>query len=687
MLKLSEPELRQLAMDTNSSSELLKFLATHFHDSPSIGVSIISNKNITLEILKILQGKSDDRESMEFDGAFSHEEVIEAGYRDAEESYDSSILDSIVEDEEDMTIEIEMGDDDLSLETEPPGGPQKDFSEPSSVLPEHSGGGEEIVFDRYDMSSPDDESLSTDRREELILDDDSDMIRDDLHTSHTDDIVIDEDLIDERDQFSQTVDYIEERFDDVFDFVPTSGDDSEVKAPKDDFNIVLERGPFDTLLTPEHKVQREAVRPTVSDGDAEVTLATDKFVTRIPKQRYYYKASLLELLTPVIKISIPIIIVLLIFLVYWISVPREPLSVESFENGINRNLIDGKILGFNSKLPNPLPGDATISSWNSLDVSEETEVASGKLRGEMDSFLTTYEVEIEIEDLKTRIEGGKRELNSTENRQVEVADTIEALNTKIASLEEIVVNENLNERDIEDKRQEELGAFEGEFAELEERHLVLEEEIADVKRRIAAYDGPIGEDESPGHVANKIELEALTKELGEVAPQYNRYKGEYQGIVDVINRKYDTMRDNVKALKKSKDMLQTLQKEQLKNVAYIENIYSQIESNTKDLAALEKSPERGPKLKGAALSNFLVFNYFLVEKMTTREEEVSSFARYAIYKRVANIDVTYELSDGEKRAATYAFTFMRMETFNKILVFTWNFDSTTWVLTGIASAK
>jgi len=688
ILKLSEPDLRQLAADAKSSAELLKFLATHFHESPSIGVSIISNKNITLEILKILQGKGDDVKSMDLDDTISHEEVIEAGYRDVEESYDSSILNSIIEDEDEMTIEIEMGDDgDILLETEPPGRPERDLSEPSSSPPKFAGSEEEIVFEKYDSNGFSDGSETADRLEKTIQDDDVRVTPDEFQTHQGDDIVFEEDRSDERDRFSETLDHVEKKFDDVFDFVPVSGGGGEAEAPKNDMNIVLESRMFDTPLSAsDRSAHRKAFEPTVSDGDAEVTLATDKFVTRIPKQRYYYKAGLMEILTPVIKVSLPVIIVLIIFLIYWISVPTEPLTVEPFESGVNRNLIDGKILGFNSKLPNPMPEGAAILSWQYLDAAEEAEFTSGRLRGEMESFLTTYDVEIRIEELKTRIEGGKRELNSTTNRQSEIADRIESLNAEIASLEELLVDESLNEHDIEDERQAELTAFKGDFSELEERYLVLEEEIADVRRRIAAYDGPIGEDESPGHVANKLEFETLTRELEKIAPQYNRYKDEYQGIIEGINRKYDTLLYNVQTLKKLRSELISLQKEQLKNIGYIETIRSQIESYNEELEALENSQERGPALKGVNLSNFLVFNYFLVEKMTSHDEEVPSFERYTIYKRIVSIDITHALPDGEQETSTYVFTFMRMETFNKILVFSWNYDSTTWVLTGIADA-
>ena len=686
ILKLSEPDLRQLAMDNNSSAELLMFLATHFHDSPSIGVSIIGNKNITLDILKILQGKDDDVGSMELNDAVSHEELIEAGYRDVEESYDSSMLDSMVVDEDEMFIEIEMGDDEVGPETGRPDRSREGQSTSPSISLDSGGTDEEIVFERHDAGALGGGSATADRQTGRSRADDATPVDDEIPIEE-DDITIDEGLISEKDQFSETVDHIERRFDDVFDFDSITGAEGEGGSLKDDLNIVPEPQSIENVISSAKKGRRETAAPTIRDGDAEVTLATEKFVTRIPKQRYYYKAGLMEVLAPVVKIAIPIVVVLIIFAVYWISVPKEPPTVEDFEAGVNRNLINGKTFGFNSKLPIPLPDDSTILSWKYLNASEETEIVSGKLRGEMESFITTYEVEIGIEELKASIEANKRELNNRTNRQNEVAKNIETLNTEIAALEEVISNDNLNEQDIEDERQAELTAFKGEFAELEDRYLQLEEDIVDVKRRLAVYDGPIGEDESPGHVANKIEFETLSKELEKITPEYNEYKADYQNIVNGINRKYDILLDNIETLKESKNTLRSFKQEQLKNTAYIENSKTQIDSLSKELKTLEKSPERGPALKGANLSNFLMLNYFLVEKMTSQDEEVSSFLRYTIYKRVANVEVTNEFTEGEKEISTYAFTFMRMETYNKVLFFKWNFDSTTWVLTGIINTK
>jgi hypothetical protein len=682
ILKLSEPDLKILATDTNSSSDLLMFLATHFHDYPSIGVAIIGNKNITLDILKVLQGKDDDIESMRLDDADSHEALIEAGYRDAEESYDSSMLNSMIEEDEEMSVEIELGDEPAAFETN-----AVDQQGSSSVPIDSQKADEGAAFERHDENRPGGGSQQIDGRtddtgmshNDILIDDDSGF----------DDDLIDDDMIDEKDEFSDTVDHIEKKFDDVFDFVPITGGEEEVQALKDELNI--SRDPVSIPEPPSidsmRGARRKAEAPKIHDGDAEVTLATEKFVTRIPKQRYYYKAGILELLAPVIKISIPIIVVLLIFAIYFFSVPKEPLSVEQFENGVTRNLVDGKVLGFDSKLATPFPANYALSSWDQVGASDETKVSSGNLQRDMMSFLSTFEVEIEIEEMKKKIEESRSELNETGMRQLEISGEIETLTVEIAELEEIITNENLNTQDIEDKRQAELDAVKEEYSALEEEYLQLEEEIADVKRRIAAYDGPIGADESPGHVANKNDLERLNREYRKIAPEYTKYKNSYQSILDEINKRYDKQDESVDLLKKANDRLRFLEQEQVRNAAMIETSNNQIRSLSKDLTALENSPERGAKLKGASLSKFLVFNYYLVEKLSSHFDEISPLVRYEILKKSADVEITLTSPDGEELTETYVFTFMRMETFNRVLFFTWQYDSTTWVLTGIAGKK
>jgi len=683
ILKLSEPELKILAMDTNSSSDLLMFLATHFHDYPSIGVSIIGNKNITLDVLKVLQGKEDDIDSMHLDDADSHEALIEAGYRDAEESYDSSMLNSMVEDDDDMSVEIELGDGPIEFETNAVG-----QQESPSAPVDTRGADEEEVFERHDESRLSDESPRIDDRTEYTGMSNDDIPIEDDDIAFDEDLV-DDDLIDEKDDFTDTVDHIEKKFDDVFDFVPITGGEEEVRSLKEEFSIPNDSGavpeppPIDSIKG----VRRKTEPPKIHDGDAEVTLATDKFVTRIPKQRYYYKAGIMEILAPVIKISIPIIIVLFIFVIYFVSVPKEPLSIEQFENGVTRNLVDGKVLGFDSKLTNPFPAHFTLVSWNQVDTSNESKVSSGNLQRDMASFLTTFELEIKIEELKKKITDSKRELNETGLRQLEISEEMETLTEEIAALEEIITNENLNSLDIEDRRQAELEAVEDEYTALENEYYELEEEMAEVKKRIAAYDGPIGDDESPGHVANKNELERLEREYRKIAPEYAEYKRDYQNIVDEIDEKYDKQDESIDLLRKTRERLLFLEKEQVRNSALIETTNNQLRTDTKDLEALENSSERGNKLKGANLSKFLVFNYYLEEKLSSHEDEIPSILRYEILQRSADVEVTLTSPEGEEMSSTYVFTFMRMETFNRVLFFTWQYDSTTWVLTGIAEKK
>ena len=100
ILRLQENELSKIASDDATHSSLLLLLAKHFHDSPAVGISIISNKNTTEKILFYLQGRGDEID----DGS------DEGGDIQGETEDDIEISDE-VEIEISDEVEIEIGEE------------------------------------------------------------------------------------------------------------------------------------------------------------------------------------------------------------------------------------------------------------------------------------------------------------------------------------------------------------------------------------------------------------------------------------------------------------------------------------------------------------------------------------------------------------------------------------------------
>lgn len=672
ILRLKEEIIVKIASDESTHPDLLLFLAKKFHSSPAIGVSIISSKNITEETLWFLQGKGDES------GKISKARDIDKVVSPPEVTADA------VGDEKEVSKKSPDDDYEVTIEFEDTETGKEDF-----------GGSETYSEDDMEV---------TIELEEIEKGDKGDI------ELSTDDGILETEGVtsDEKDVFSSTVDEIEEKFSEVFDVEPTAikdegketsldfGEplkyepDSEYISPPDsDIDTEIIPDVFPDIKGPSRETKKSLEGEVIVDHDRkEVSVATERFVTRLPLGRYFYKVSPWELVEPIVKIAIPVLTVIIILFVLWLSIPRAPSFVEDFESGINRVFVGIKTAGLNSKIDNPFPRDLTISTWDMVKVSEDAEVASGRLKKDMKTFRETHSRELSIDELKKDIKGTEKEILQNNNRIKEIDDSLLVLNQEKDKDLALLSNERLTSNTIEMMYQKEISDFEREFRKIENRVKQIEVDLFDVKGRIAEFEALYGSERtSPGHEANKIELEELTEEYNEIKPEYDELRANYERIKTDTRNKYLNMLNATDNLKEVEKEIKTLNAERARLVFGNEFLNEEVKNYKIDLAKLEKSGSKTSNLKGNNLFIFLVMSHYIVEDDLKKDEDISFLKKYTVLKRNTTLDIKFSGKDKDEVKGEYKATFMRMEIAKNILFFQWDTETTTWVLTSISEVK
>ena len=104
------------------------------------------------------------------------------------------------------------------------------------------------------------------------------------------------------------------------------------------------------------------------------------------------------------------------------------------------------------------------------------------------------------------------------------------------------------------------------------------------------------------------------------------------------------------------------------------------------MKTLEAERSKRPKLTGENLIMFLVLSHYMHEKNVRDIKGIPALERYKIYKTVSTVNIGTTVK-GKEVEKGYTLTFMRLETEESVILFSWGKDSTTWVLTSITAAK
>jgi hypothetical protein len=679
ILRLSEQGLVQIAADNETSPDVLLFLAKHFHDSPAVGTAIIGNKKTTEKVLYYLQGEIDENEE-------ERESIFAADHSDREVEFE---VEDIISSEKGR----ETGDDvEVTVELDNKPDSRGRFSERER----YSDDDMEVVIG---VESGQDEIIDEHLLERNIVDS-HDVTGagsgggiESTGTAGADD----------RD-FTSAVDAIEGKFDDVFQIERGQHDTVQGSQSPAGFGI----GGAAARTTPGASAdQTRGMRGTepgepgtsgqqqwggparvvMNEARKEVAVDTGKFVARLPMGRYFYKVSPLEIITRIVRISVPIIAVLVILTVFWFTMPTSHPPVEELEGGVNRVFYSIKKDGLNPKIPDPFSVGSVITSWEFVKSSPETEVTRGGLKKVLGTFSTNFSEEIEYDNTKSELIQRERTYKTNRERIAEIDETVTTLNADKTKYLSLLSNNKLDAQSIEEEYQKEVKIFKDDFSSLESQIKIIERDTADAKRRIAEYEsiyGPGGND--PGYIANKMELGDLTAEYAKLKPPYDKRKAVYESRLRAIREQYQNMLDDTVWLQTVDTHIGELQQEKIRLSSENKIIEKESEALKGKVKTLEIERSKRPKLTGETLIMFLVLSHYIHEKGVRKLDEISLFDRYRIYKTVSDVDVGLTAKGTEKQKR-YVLTFMRLETEKSIILFRWNKDSTTWVLTSITAGK
>jgi hypothetical protein len=419
----------------------------------------------------------------------------------------------------------------------------------------------------------------------------------------------------------------------------------------------------------------------------EVAVDTGKFVARLPMGRYFYKVSPLEIITRIIRVSVPVVAVLVILTFFWFLIPDTRPPVEELDGGVNRVFYSIKTEGLNTKIPDPFPPGSVVTSWEFIKSSPETEVTKGGLKKVLEIFTVNFSEEIEYEDTKNALYQQEKEYKTNHERIAEIDEEMTALDadkTKYLSLQS---NNRLDAPSIEEEYQKEVKIFKEDFGNLENRIKIIEGDTASAKRRIAEYEsvyGPGGND--PGYIANKMELEDLAAKYSNLKPQYDKRKAVYDSRLQAIREQYQNMLDDAVWLQTVDKRMEGLKQDKIRLSSENRIAGKEIEQLKGKMKVLEAERAKRPKLTGENLIMFLVMSYYLREKVVGEQDEISLLDRYRIYKTISDVEVGLT-ANGKEERKRYALTLMRLETEKSVILFSWDRNSTTWVLTSITAGK
>lgn len=675
ILRLAEHDLITIASDTGTSPDLLLFLAKHFHNSPAVGTAIIGNKKTTEKILYYLQGEIDeheeDRESVFAGGADGQDVEFEV------EDIVPPTRGKPPDDDVEVTVELDDKPD-----------PRSGFSERER----YSDDDMEVVIG---VESAQDEIIDEHLIERNIVgsDETSDSTAGRMPTPPEGSAA---DIKD----FSSAVDAIEGKFDDVFqidtgrhDTGQTSGSIADFEM--EDISAGVSTEEVDIQVAGEPELPRPPAqeraggspRVMMDETRKEVAVDTGKFVARLPMGRYFYKVSPIEIISRIIKVAIPIVAVLLILTVFWLTMPTTHPTVEELGGAVNRIFYSIRTDGLNPKIPDPFPPGSSIVSWELAKSSPETEVTKGGLRKAIGTYTANFSEEIEYDNTKSELSLQERARKENGQRIAEIDETIGVLNADKTKYLALVTNDRLDAQSIEEEYQKEVKIFKDEFNAFENQIKTIDLEMADAKRRIAEYEAVFGRGgDDPAYNANKMELEDLSEKYSRLKPQYDRRKAGYDSRLRDIREQYQNMLDDTVWLETVENHIKELQQEKTRLVSENRIIEKEIQLLKGEIKNLEAERSTHPQLTGENLIMFLLLTHYMREKSVEGLDGISLLDRYRIYKTVSDVEVEHA-EKGKEVRKLYKITVMRLETEKSLIFFQWKKDSTTWVLTSLTAGK
>jgi len=679
ILRLPEPDLVRIAADNATSPDVLLFLAKHFHNSPAVGTAIIGNKGTTEKVLYYLQGAveedDDERESVPADTnvyqevEFEVEDVVSS-----KKGRDST---------DDVQVTVELDDN-----AQPHGtfSERERYSDADMEVVIGVESGQDGIIDEHLLKR---DTVDSDHSKGI----DSDDIRESTRASAPDE-----------GDFSSAVDAIEGRFDDVFQ-VETGQHDTGDESPsinvfdmKDAQAETVSGATADPAWEAQETQRAQADKPNqqrwggparvvMDETRKEVAVDGGKFVARLPMGRYFYKVSPLEIITRIIRISIPVVAVLVILTFFWLVMPRTRPPVEELEGAVNRVFYSIKKEELSAKIPDPFPPGLTVTNWEFINASPETEVTRGGLKKILEVFTENFAEEIEYDDTKNELSQKERVHKTNLERIAEIDETVTALDADKTKYLSLLSSNRLDAESIEVEYQKEVKVFKMEFGGFESQIKIIEQDTADAKRRIAEYEsifGPGGND--PGYIANKMELEDLTAEYAKLKPLYDKRKAAYDSRLRAIRDQYQNMLDDTVWLQTVEKHMEELKQEKIRLSSENKIIEKEMELLKGQIKVLAAERSTRPKLTGENLVMFLVLSHYMHEKGVREKDEISIFDRYRIYQTISDVEVGLT-GNGKEDTKRYALTLMRLETEKSVILFSWGKDSTTWVLTSVTAGK
>ncbi|MBN1571691.1 MAG: hypothetical protein JW984_00670 [Deltaproteobacteria bacterium] len=750
ILRLREDALSQIASDNSTHQSLLLFLAKHFNKSPVVGTSIIANKNTTEKILYYLQGRGNEIEDESDKGPVDRAELFRDQKFDDFEIGEE--VDIEVSTQEEIVLEVPGEEEEVEIERSSDMGslgrtPSRDV--PKSGVGSRAGKDEvkfEFVPEKYTDRDMEviielEETDDFDEEEEILIGEDTAVTREESGAREIippkvdqigiiprgeDQIVAGRDRFsemqtpteEEKREFASTVDRIEDKVGDIFDIdlgdaqgggsLGTAG--AEVGI---DFEAERYTSGFETSTegheTAEFGTSTDFPKWDLDDRSVkmdrekmEVSLASDRFVTRLPMGKYIQKVSPFDLIVRSVKIFIPVAVFLLICFIIWATLPKGEASIEEYDSGINRILVEIKKEGFNSKLKNPFPEGAFLSNWETVKTGDEVDFDAGdgtsggrRLREDLANFKTKYTRELEYDGVTEDLAIKKRSYSRVSKRLKAIDKELFVFNEEKGSYFMRFGEEGLKRNVAIEERDKEIGSFKESFNKEKSKIEKIEKDIADAKERIAEFERyNVPTEEDHGYYANKLELEELTKEYRKLKPMFDRLQSNYDGAIKKLEDKYNQRLSAIDRIEIIDKEVSKLKGEKIQ-LDIEKRIYGEeMEELENRRGKLEKAKASGEKITSEGLPIFLVMsNYIkeheksLLDEDMDEDEGISFFEKYMIKQKEAVLTIAILNKDGKEEKRKYSTTLMRMITKKKFLLFEWDINTTKWVLTSISEIK
>ncbi len=773
ILRLQESDLSKIASDDTTHSSLLLLLAKHFHGSPAVGISIISNKNTTEKVLFYLQGRGD-----EVDDASDEEFIVGGGGIQVESHDDVEISEEIeIEISEDIEIgeekDVEIGEEiELNISNsegiglEVPSEGDIDGDIPSAGTPDltanskarqseevfkfvperYTDGDMEVIIELEETDDFDEEeeivisdkgAVATDefiqdapQRDEMITDEEIKSADIDIGITHHDegDQIIEDDVLFEQKEhldeegggFSTTIDSIEDKVGEIFDIdlgdTDTQGDGAlggteggmefesgldipGMETPVEGNSPLESLGPIGGFGG---GVDEQLTNTGREQTDVSTPLSEKRFITHLATKRDAGKVTVKELFAKVAKIAVPVAVVVLVFVALWVFWPKSEVSVEAFNNGVNRVFVKAKNEGLNLKLNNPFPKGSFIYKWEPGKVQEEKGYSPNgkayddkKLKEDLLGFKVKYERELEYEKISEELSIKRKNLSTALKKSKEIDEKLSRLEAENDSYLKKYRGESLKRVVVLEERGNEIRELKRLFEKEKLKIKKIESEMADVRRRVADFERdniPTADDH--GYYANKQELDELTAEYRKIKPKFDNFSLRYNGILNKLENKYKQKLSIIDRIIEIGQKVSELDREKNKIEKRKRALRAKIGKLENSLYDLEDKNATGELITDENLPIYLLVSKYIREQEKLQvdsglkgNDEVSYFETYTIKQKKADITITLENKEGTKEKKKYSTTFMRMITKKKILMFQWDVKTTEWVLTSISEKK